>query len=235
MGEPFRFRDSGAIILIRGHGVSLEVYWVRRGDQVSFMPGFHAFVGGVVGPGDSALAMDGAADERGRALRACAIRETFEEIGVLIAREGRRDAATLAEARERLLCGEATFAALVREHGWRFNADDLADAGRWRTPPFSQARFDAAYFLARCPEDAKPAIEDAELAEGEWIAATRAIERWRAGEVCVAAPVLYSLREIATGESGLAARLASLPARSPDPPRIELQYGIVLYPMATRP
>src|SRR5258706_11319 len=125
MGEP-HFRESAAILLVRGHGTELQVYWVRRSDQVSFMPGFHAFVGGVVGPGDGTVAMDGVDDDRARALRACAIRETFEEIGVLLAREGRRDAATLAEARERLLCGEAKVAAFTRELGRTVHAADLS-------------------------------------------------------------------------------------------------------------
>src|SRR6059036_2756441 len=116
MTERPRFRDSGAIVLLRGRGADLEVFWVRRSEQVSFMPGFHAFVGGVVGPADSTLPIEGAAgDDRERTLRGCAVRETFEEIGVLVARDGRRDPATLAQARERLLSGDTTFAALARE------------------------------------------------------------------------------------------------------------------------
>ena len=233
MSDRPRFRDSGAIILIRGHGAALEVYWARRADQVSFMPGFYAFPGGVVGPGDATLAMDGAADERGRFTRACAIRETFEEIGVLVARDGRRDAATLEDARERLLCGEASFGALAQELGWRFHAQDLLDAGRWRTPPFSGARFDAAYYLARMPAGPGPTIADAELAEGEWITPARALERWRAGEAVFAAPILYTLGEIAAGEDGLAARLAAAPQHLPEPHRIELSWGIVLHLMPT--
>ena len=229
-----RFRESGAIVLLRGRGQALEVYWVRRGDQVSFMPGFHAFPGGVVGPGDETLAMEGEADARGRSLRACAIRETFEEIGVLIAHDGRRAAAILDEARERLLCGDATFAALAKAHGWRFHADDLRDAGRWRTPPFSSTRFDASYFLARIPAGPEPTIGDTELAEGEWIAPAAAIERWREGSVVFAAPILHTLRELARGENGLGERLMANAEHLPQPARIELAWGIVLHPMPTR-
>ena len=234
MSDSHRLRESGAIVLIRGHGSTLEVYWVLRGDQVSFMPGFYAFPGGVVGPGDAALPIDGAPDERDRALLASAIRETFEEIGVLVASAGRRDAATLAEARESLLCGEATFAALASELGWRFDARELPAAGRWRTPPFSSLRFEAAYFLARCPEHAEPVIADAELAAGEWITPARALEQWQSGDAVFAAPILSTLREIAAGEDRLAARLALSPERLGDPHRIELSWGIVLQPMPTR-
>src|SRR5206468_460044 len=169
MSERPKFRDSGAIVLLRGRGADLEVFWVRRSDRVSFMPGFHAFVGGVVGPGDGSLPVTGAEDDRGRSLRGCAVRETFEEIGVLLARSGARDARTLAEARERLLSGETTFAALAARHDWTFAAADLPFAGRWVTPPFSSLRFDASYFLARMPEGQEPVLDDSELAEGEWI------------------------------------------------------------------
>jgi len=208
---------------------------VRRSDAVSFMPGFHAFVGGLAGPDDPALPLEGTADERGRTLRACAVREAFEEIGVLLAREGQRDAATLEEARERLLCGEATFGALAKDCGWRFHAGDLPDAGRWMTPPFSSVRVDASYFLARLPEGQSPSIDDSELADGEWITAAAAIERWRRGEVTIAAPILHTLQAIAEGEDGLARRLVDAPARAGTPPRIELKWGIVLHPMKTKP
>lgn len=234
MSDKPRYRESGAIVLIRGHGQHLEVYWVRRGDQVSFMPGFYAFPGGIIGPGDAELPIDGATDERERALLACAIRETFEEIGVLVASAGVRDAATLDAARERLLCGEATFAALVSEFGWRFDAREFDVAGRWRTPAFSSMRFEATYFLARAPEGASPEISDDELAEGEWIAPAEALERWQAGDAVFAAPILSTLREIAAGESALASRLAAAPEHLGDPHRIELSWGIVLQPMPTR-
>jgi len=229
-----RFRDSGAIVLVRGHGDALEVYWAKRGDQVGFMPGFHAFVGGVTGPGDATLPMDGRTDDRGRALRACAIRETFEEIGVLVARDGNRDPEVLDDARERLLCGDATFGRLAAELGWRFHADDLAEAGRWRTPPFASARFDAQYYLVRWPGGPEPVIADAELAEGEWIAPARALERWRAGDALFAAPVLVTLRELSAGGDDVAARLVAAAERLPQPHRIEIAWGIVLQPMPTR-
>ena len=158
-----RFRDSAAIVLVRGDGAAREVYWVRRGDAVSFMPGFDAFVGGLVGPGDVEISVDGAHGEQERGLRACALREMFEEIGILLARSGDLDPARLADARERLLSGEATFNALVAEHHWKFHADDLPFAGRWMTPPFSAARFDTTYFLGRLPAGQEASVETGEL------------------------------------------------------------------------
>jgi glyoxylase-like metal-dependent hydrolase (beta-lactamase superfamily II)/8-oxo-dGTP pyrophosphatase MutT (NUDIX family) len=231
-----RFRDSAAIVLVRGDGAAREVFWVRRGDAVSFMPGFDAFVGGLVGPGDIEIPIEGAHGEQERSLRACALRELFEEIGVLLGRSGDLDRARLADARERLLSGEATFNALVAEHHWKFHADDLPFAGRWTTPPFSSARFDTTYFLGLSPAGQEASVETGELARGEWIAPARALERWREGDATFAAPILRTLEELARGDDDLVARLASAPERAGQPVRrIELKWGIVLQPMKTKP
>jgi len=80
-----RFRDSAAIVLLRGAGPSLDVYWVKRSDAVGYMPGFQAFLGGKVAPEDREIEMAGAASDEDRILRACAVREAFEEAGVLLA------------------------------------------------------------------------------------------------------------------------------------------------------
>ena len=49
-----RFRESAAVVIVRGHGDSLEVFWVKRSDAVGYMPGIQAFVGGTVLPGSPA-------------------------------------------------------------------------------------------------------------------------------------------------------------------------------------
>ena len=228
-------RDSAAIVLVRGAGASLQVFWVKRGDAVGYMPGFQAFLGGKVAPEDRDVEMDGAGSEEDRVLRACAVREAFEEAGVLLALVGDPGRA-VGEARRRLLAGEATFTELAREHGWRFRADALVPAGRWTTPPFASARFDTSFFLARLPEGQEPEIVAGELASGEWVAAGDALERWRRGEATFAAPILHTLRALAAGEERLADRLAHAPRDFAQPVRrIELKWGIVLHPMKTRP
>jgi glyoxylase-like metal-dependent hydrolase (beta-lactamase superfamily II)/8-oxo-dGTP pyrophosphatase MutT (NUDIX family) len=235
-----RFRDSAAIVLLRGSGPALQVFWVKRSDGVGYMPGFQAFLGGKVAPEDREVEMAGAASEEDRILRVCAVREAFEEAGVLLGLAQEIPApppAALADARLRLLAGEAEFAALARAHGWRFRADALTFAGRWTTPPFASMRFDTSFFLARVPDDQQPAVIAGELASGEWIEPREALERWRRGEATFAAPILYTMRALADGdEPTLAARLAIAPTDSRQPVRrIELKWGIVLHPMKTRP
>src|SRR5690349_15025121 len=84
-----RFKESAAVIFVRGAGESLETYWVKRSDRVSYMPGFEAFLGGKVNPEDVELEVAGAPEGAERVMRACALREAFEEAGVLLATAGR--------------------------------------------------------------------------------------------------------------------------------------------------
>ncbi len=235
--SPKRFRDSAAVILMRGKGRDLEVFWVLRSDVVSVQPGFHAFIGGKVDAADAELVLPGIADDLDRAARACALREMLEETGVLAGlTNGTADAATLALARERLLAGEASIASLAAEYGWSFDPNELTFAGRWQTPVFANVRFDTHFFMARVPEGQAPSVLPGELASGEWVKPLEALERYRHGHVTFVAPILWALIALAEGEDGLAERLARGPERAGQPiRRIEMQWGVVLHPMATKP
>jgi len=231
-----KFRDSAVLVLVRGHGADLETFWVQRSDAVAVQPGFHAFIGGKVDAQDAELPLPGVADDLERAARACAIREALEETGVLVALEGAADSAAIAAARRRLLANEAALPAMAREHGWRFDPAALTFAGRWQTPPFAAVRFDTLFFLARLPDGQSPTVLPGELASGEWVRPREAIERWRRGGPTFAAPILWTMQALAEGEHELAARLADGPRRAATPARrVELQYGVCLHAMKTRP
>jgi glyoxylase-like metal-dependent hydrolase (beta-lactamase superfamily II)/8-oxo-dGTP pyrophosphatase MutT (NUDIX family) len=199
-------------------------------------PGFHAFIGGKVDPEDAELPIAGEADDVTRAAAACAIRETLEEVGVLIATTDPVAPETVREARTRLLAGSVKFNALARELGLRFDIRHLVFAGRWQTPAFATVRFDTLFFLARVPAGQFPEVHAPELAEGEWVTPAAALERWERGEVSFVAPILWTLRAAASGEGDLAARLARGPELHAHPVRrIEMKWGVVLHPMKTRP
>lgn len=230
-------RDSAAVVLVRGAGAALETFWALRGDAVGFMPGFRSFVGGKVDVEDAALEIEGVEDPAERMLKACAIREAFEEAGVLVALEGEAAPERLADARAQLLAGEVRFPDLVRRHGWRFRGDALTFAGRWQTPPFASMRFDTVFYVARVPEGQTPSIVPGELASGAWVRPLEALDRWRHGAGgTFAAPILWTLIALAEGEAGMAGRLALGPERARTPVRrVELRWGVVLHPMKTRP
>src|SRR5262249_50387295 len=194
---------------------------------VRYMPGFRAFPGGTANAEDQELEIDGIAPGPERVARACAIREAFEETGVLLAEH--IDLATLDAARTRLLDGGARFPELAREHGWRFRADVVVPAGRWISPPFAATRFETEFFVARAPEGQEPSVRVGELSEGEWVHPIAALARWHAGHEAFAAPILYSMISLGEGEEGLAERMAIWPESSGKPVRrIELKWGIVL-------
>jgi glyoxylase-like metal-dependent hydrolase (beta-lactamase superfamily II)/8-oxo-dGTP pyrophosphatase MutT (NUDIX family) len=241
MEAPLRkkFRESAVVVLVRGEGESLETYWVKRSDAVAIQPGFMSFVGGKVDPEDATLDLPGIADDAERAACACAIREALEEVGVLVGLAPgvpAPPASTLATARTLLLEKRATLAGLAAEHGWRFAPGSLQTAGHWQTPPFAPVRFETLYFLTRVPEGQSPSVQPGELASGEWIRPADALARWKTGEHTFVAPILWALRSMQEGGPDLAARLADAPRRAATPARqIEMQYGVVLHAMKTRP
>ncbi|NOT34701.1 MAG: MBL fold metallo-hydrolase [Candidatus Eisenbacteria bacterium] len=236
-GAPLatRHRAAAVVVLVRGAAHLLETFWVKRADTLSFMPGFRAFIGGSVDAEDAELVVEGA--EGTDALeRACAIRETFEEAGVLIGVANPGTLEQLAEARTRLLVGEASFVQLAREHGWRFRADALTCVGRWITPPFAPVRFESPYFLARMPAGQHADIRVGELVEGDWITPVEALGRWQRGDETFAAPILYTLVALAHGDAGIEELIAESAETMERPvQRIELKWGIVMVPQLTRP
>ena len=230
------FRDAACVVLVRGQGADLEVFWVRRSEAVPFQPGFMAFPGGKVDSADGEFAVPGVTDDFERAARVCAVREALEETGVLLAHAGEVTEASIAAARDALLEGRATLADVVREHAWTLAPETLTFAGRWQTPVFAPVRFDTLFFLTRLPSGQAPSIIPGELTSGEWVRPLEALDRYRHGQVTFAAPILWTLIALAEGEGELAERLAQGPARAAAPVRrVEMQWGVVLHAMPTQP
>ncbi len=263
-------RPSAAIVLWRRAPAGLQVYWVQRALEQPFMGGWHAFPGGALSRADLALPVAGEArgfegsDAGGGfpeslldgvedlqpdlvpGLAACALRELFEETGVLLATEllpgsasgPAATAGALGDARARLLAGEAPFHELIDELGLTPCAAPLVFAGRWLTPPFSPRRFDNRFFLVEWPPEAalQPAVVPGELAAGEWIEPAAALELWRRGEVIAAPPVLHLLRVLAEDgpEAGLGRLRRPVEADLGPYRRIEFRPGVLMFPLATR-
>ncbi|HWV37299.1 MAG TPA: MBL fold metallo-hydrolase [Vulgatibacter sp.] len=233
---PARVRDAAAVIVVRGARLEdQEVFWVRRGEKVSFSGGYYAFPGGKVDAADPATPIEGCPeDEVG--LYVAAIRETFEEAGILFARGASRlDPATLRRLREELL-GGASFAALLSREGLTLDAAALTPAGRWLTPDFSPIRFDTRFFLAVAPEEQVAEVIPGELSDGGWIRPRDALARWEAGTALLHPPNHHAHATLA----GFAPE-AALP-RLRRPPfmcerhvvsRIEFQRGVLYYPLRT--
>lgn len=248
-------RPSASVVPWRRRDGALEVYWIRRSPELAFMGGWHAFPGGGLAKSDAALPLargprggDGftppGPDAEDAAtlgpdlvpgLVVAAIRELFEETGLLLA-DGVASS-RLGETRRRLLAGEVSWGDLVAAEGWRLDAAPLVFAGRWLTPPFAPLRFDNRFFLLEHPVDreAQPTIVPGELAEGEWIAPAAALDRWREAAIVTAPPILHLLRVLADDgpEAGLPRLLDTREADLGPFRRVELRPGVVVLPLRT--
>jgi endoribonuclease LACTB2 len=235
----------------------LEVFWVQRSDELPFMGGWHAFPGGGLAKTDAEIpviapaaagapaavtaAHPAAADptpDLAPGILACAIRELYEETGILLARPaGAVSPPALAAARRELLGGRP-FAAVLQDLGCRADASRLVYAGRWLTPPFAPLRFDNRFFLLEWPrgEAIQPEVLPGELVAGAWIEPAAAWETWHRGDVLAAPPILHLLRVLAGDgpEAGLPRLLDPSEADLGPVRRIELRPGVLLFPLATR-
>jgi 8-oxo-dGTP pyrophosphatase MutT (NUDIX family) len=173
-GVPVTPRFAATVVLLRPGGPDHpgpEVYLIRRATTMAFAAGMHVFPGGTVDPRDIAVQPAWAgptpatwADRLGlveplaRAVVSAAVREVFEESGVLLAGPdpdtvvGDVSGADWETARLALIAREVGFAELLAGRGLVLRSDLLAPWDRWLTPEFEPRRYDTYFFLARLPE-----------------------------------------------------------------------------------
>lgn len=191
--EPARLRPAAAVVLVRAG----EFFWVRRSAELRAGGGFHAFPGGGVEASDRALAAtlatpDGDADEA--SLRVAAVRELFEETGVLLAGSVAWTPALRDRLRQDLLDGTRTFAQVLAAAEATLDPTLLGAAGRWITPAFVRARFDARFYVAALPAGQDACIWPGELATGAWTTPAAALTLWGRGQALLHPPALHVIR-----------------------------------------
>jgi ribonuclease/clavin/mitogillin len=232
-------KDAAAVILLRAgtDPANPEIFWVRRSPRMAFLGGFHAFPGGQRDASDGETRVENCEDAETAAMIACAARELFEELNVLVA----RGAETLTKGQRASLLddlesGRMAFPKLLQHYGLYLDANDFKFSGRWVTPPFSPRRFDTWFFLVNCPAKQEPFVTgDAELESGEWTIAQEAVRRWERSEVLTAPPVLHALKTLAAGMTDdLREHFLSVPQASGEPVRrIEFRPGFICFPVRT--
>ena len=211
-------RDAATVLLLRQGASGLEVFLVRRNTVVDFMAGAHVFPGGKVDAADNEPSFF----QRPRGEREpstapelylAAIRETFEEAGVLLSGEFRT--AGLDDARQAVARGDS-FASVLELLGAKLDTSLLAPWTRWVTPAVSPKRFDARFFLAAAPAEQLARHDDYETTESVWIEPLEALEHVQRGEMMIAPATYKCLAVLATyrtvAEAFAAARAA--------PPRV---------------
>jgi glyoxylase-like metal-dependent hydrolase (beta-lactamase superfamily II)/8-oxo-dGTP pyrophosphatase MutT (NUDIX family) len=184
------------VLLARGPG-SREVFVVRRAPTLRFLGGFLAFPGGKVHSSDIELA---SSTPGLTAQHVAAVRELFEEIGVLLAHEAQGgslpEGEELIRLRRELMAEQITFNDLLAERGLHLKPEDLTHAGSLVTPPFSPNRFDTAFFVAVLPPGQTAEVWPGELTDGVWHSADEVLAEWMAGESLVSPPTVSLLEAI---------------------------------------
>jgi 8-oxo-dGTP pyrophosphatase MutT (NUDIX family) len=212
-------RDAATIMLLR-QDPGVEAYLLRRTRELDFAPGACVFPGGSVdeqdadlqiawaGPAPAEFASQlGTSQARARALICAAVRETFEEAGVLLAGPSPTalvdDSAALARDRHSLLEGSTSFGELLNRRGRMLRADLLTPWARWITPEASPRRYDTWFFAAALPPGQTAGLGEASPGEsdsGTWLPPGAALESFRAGEITLLPPTAVTLRELAAHE-----------------------------------
>jgi 8-oxo-dGTP pyrophosphatase MutT (NUDIX family) len=213
--------DSATVVLLRDAGVTSEVLLVQRHAQSRAFGGAHVFPGGVVDAADSAAALQSASPEvTGDTAAKClgedlggasalafwvaAIRELFEETGILLAH---RDGVPLAltdpplrtrfhDHRTALLAHTVSFEAIVSGERLTLATETLRYWSRWITPVTAPRRYDARFFVARVPVGQEALHDERETVATAWLAPRAALEESRAGRIVLAPPTVRTLEDL---------------------------------------
>jgi 8-oxo-dGTP pyrophosphatase MutT (NUDIX family) len=216
---------AATILIVRDGPSGLEVFMVKRHHQIDFVAGALVFPGGKVSHGDFNAGLpdvtDGVADwgTQMRAIGAGAIREAFEESGILFAREAGREELVSAERvealshyRQRLEKNDITLHDMLKAENLRLACDRLVRFAHWITPEMMPKRFDTEFFLAAAPEGHAGRHDGRESVDSIWITPQQAIsdrKKWN-----VIFPTKLNLMKLAKSPNvaaALAAARASVP------------------------
>ncbi len=222
-------RDAATIMLVRdagaGGGAVLEVCMLQRHLNSDFVGGAYVFPGGKVDDEDRTAAAEEACARRsdaeasamlgvgsgGLAFWVAALRECFEEAGVLLAYEGDDDdvlvssapdsVARLSALRASLNAGEVRFLDACRQAGLRLATDRVHYFSHWITPEPAPKRYDTRFFVAALPAGQVPVHDDHETVDTVWVRPDDALARAAAGEFDLIFPTMKNLEAIARFET----------------------------------
>ena len=236
---PVTPRDAATVMLLRpasadheaaggAAGTGLQVYMLRRRSSMAFAAGAYVFPGGSVDASDddAGIAWAGPdAAEWGRLLGAeaglartlvcAAVRETFEESGVLLAGPdagtalAATDAKDWEEDRRQLLAGSLSLARLLHRRGLVLRSDLLRPWARWITPVTEERRYDTRFFAAALPAGQIARDVSGEADETAWLEPGAALEAAGRRDIALFPPTAVTLGELracGTVPAALAAR-----------------------------
>ena len=197
-------RPAATVIVVRPAPSGIEALILTRGAGTTFAPGFRVFPGGIVDPEDADLAARLFGDPA-QSARACAVRELYEETGILLTSEGpvaREPGASL----DRL-----EFAAI--------DPRAMPEVAHWVAPEFLEVRFDARFFAVAAPAGLDPVIDGHEIEAAAWLPPGDVLLAAEAGDGQLMWPTFITLQRLAgcrTVDDVLTLRIPQVPAPGAD-------------------
>ncbi len=227
--EPAIPRPAATIVLLRDGEPGLELLLMRRSRRAGFVPGAWVFPGGRVDRADADNAvlerlddLDAEAAERRLELRGAdppalayylaALREAFEETGILVGtgddgaapptavEDDRTDA-----VRNELMADHISFGEAAARLGARIAGGAVEYIAHWITPEAEPRRYDTRFFAARVDPRAEPIIDPREMTDAQWITPTDALDRLDRGELPMVFPTIKTIEQLAAHPSAEAA------------------------------
>lgn len=217
---PVEARPAATIVLLRDGRRSLEVLMMRRNRSSGFVPGAYVFPGGRVDAADAEEAalerMDGLtaeaaahrlglhdADPPAIAYYLAALREAFEETGILVAHgpdgEAPRTAAEdtwVDDLRDDVMEDRISFADALEQLGCRIEGSSVEYMAHWITPEVEPRRYDTRFFAAKARPGATPIVDPREMTDALWITPEAAMTRNRAGTLPMVFPTIKTLQRL---------------------------------------
>ncbi len=201
--EPAPIRPAATVLLLRDGAQGVEVLMTRRSLTASFAPGAYVFPGGGVDAAD-AQAHRHASRRHGQSdlhltQAIAAIRESFEELGVLLAR--RADGSTPVDADIAGMDRKAEFVPQCVDRGLVLAAEAVFVLAHWITDRDLPRRFDVPFLVARMPPGQQPVADDSEQFEPVWVRPQDALARHAAGDFFIIFPTIRTLERLQAFDS----------------------------------
>jgi len=200
--KPADLRAAATVLLLRDTPSGIEVLMTRRSTTASFAPGAYVFPGGGIDAADAAAHSQSTRRPTQSDLHLtqaiAAIRESFEELGVLLAR--RDDGRHASTADIASLDRKATFLhqcrAFDKGRGLTLAGEEVFVLAHWVTDRDLPRRFDVPFLVARMPEDQEPVADESEQFEPVWVSPAQALARQEAGSFFMIFPTIRTLQRL---------------------------------------
>ena len=196
--EPALIRNAATVLLLRDTTQGIEVLMTRRSMTAGFAPGAYVFPGGGIDAADSAAHSQSTRRTTQSDLHLtqaiAAIRESFEELGVLLAKHADGSHVTTADIAS--LDRHAPFTAQCQARNLTLAGADVFVLAHWITDRDLPRRFDVPFLVARMPEGQEPVADETEQFEPEWIRPADALAKHKAGSFFIIFPTIRTLERL---------------------------------------